>query len=47
MQKEELKDILDNLTIDEIINFQITYKRKYDYGYRSEPEHTISYNKER
>lgn len=44
MGKEELKNVLDNLTIYEIAHFEITYTEKYNYGYNQD-EHTISYNK--
>ena len=42
MGKEELKNILDDLTIDEIERFEITYTENYGYN---QDEHTISYNK--
>ena len=32
MNKEELKALIDSLTIGEIESFEITYKRKKDYG---------------
>lgn len=46
MEKEELKNILDDLIIYEITHFEITYKRKYDYGYGNSTISNISYNKE-
>lgn len=49
MKNNELKNILDNLNISDIISFKITYKRNYElgeYGYGNEPKHTIVYDKE-
>lgn len=45
MKKEELKNILDDLTISEIKSFEITYTEEYNYGYNQPDKHTISYNK--
>ena len=45
MKKEELKNILDDLTISEIKSFEIIYTENYDYGYNNQEEHIISYNK--
>lgn len=44
MNKEELKALLDSLTIIKIESFEITYTREHNYGYNQD-EHTISYNK--
>ncbi len=49
MDKEELKALIDSLTIGEIESFEITYKRKKDYGMYYDSKNinqTISYNKE-
>ena len=46
MEKEELKNVLDNLTIYEITHFEITYKKNYEYGYGNSTISSISYNKE-
>lgn len=46
MDKEELKRMLDNLTIEKIESFEINYKREKSYGmYNSNETQTIMYNK--
>ena len=47
MSKEELKQLLDSLTIEEIESFEIKYKTDKDYGiYNNRNEtKTITYNK--
>ena len=49
MSKEELKHILDSLTIEKIESFEIKYKREKDYGMYSDRSETktktITYNK--
>lgn len=47
MTKEEVKQLLDSLTIEEIESFEINYKKERSYGMysdRSETQ-TITYNK--
>lgn len=47
MNKEELKQLLDSLTIAEIESFEINYKREKSYGMYSDRSgtQTITYNK--
>ena len=47
MSKEELKQLLDSLAIEEIKSFEIKYKREKDYGMYSNRNETktITYNK--
>lgn len=48
MSKEELKNLLDSMTIGEIESFEISYKREKRYGPYSDERHrtqTITYNK--
>lgn len=48
MSKEELKQLLDSLTIEEIESFEISYKRQKSYGMYCNDEdrtQTITYNK--
>ena len=48
MEKEELKNILDDLNVSKVISLELTYIRNYEigiYGYGNEPKHHISYLK--
>lgn len=48
MNKEELKQLLDSLTIEEIESFEINYKKEKSYGmYYDDRNRTqkITYNK--
>lgn len=49
MDRKELIDLLNSLTIGEIESFEITYKREKNYRMlydNNNKNHTISYNKE-
>lgn len=47
LSKEELKQLLDSLTIEEIESFEINYKKERSYGMHSDRSktQTITYNK--
>lgn len=47
MSKEELKQLLDSLTIIEIESFEISYKKEKSYGMYNDESKTrkITYNK--
>lgn len=47
MSKEELKNLLDSITIAEIKEFEIKYKKEKSYGMYNENNRTqtLTYNK--
>ena len=47
MNKEELKEFINSLKIEQIESFEISYKREKDYGMYNDRNktQTITYNK--